>query len=190
MKCVVVGDPMVGKTSLIYSCATRNGVPLSFPLIWDNYQVPMTVEGKQVILSLWDTAGPDDYDRLRPLSYPNTDIFLVCFSLVQPQSYENVFKKWYPELKYHCPNTPILLVGTKQDIVNTSMQLRVENSAPLTKEDGLSLCEDIGAVKYIECSAKTGIGLDDVFNEAVRVVVSLRTHKPQTWFNRFYEIFK
>ena len=54
--------------------------------------------------------------RLRPLSYPQTDVFLICFSVTSPASFENVRAKWYPEVSHHCPNTPIILVGTKLDL--------------------------------------------------------------------------
>lgn len=56
------------------------------------------VDGKTISLGLWDTAGQEDYDRLRPLSYPQTDVFLICFSLVSPPSYENVRTKVGPFL--------------------------------------------------------------------------------------------
>ena len=94
-----------------------------------------TVDGKTISLSLWDTAGPKDYDELRPLSYHDTDVFLICFSLVNPQSYENVRTKglfplafvieipplndaaqWYPEISHYAPSTPIVLVGTKFEL--------------------------------------------------------------------------
>lgn len=78
---------------------------------FDNYSAPMQVDGIQVSLGLWDTAGQEDYDRLRPLSYPQTDVFLICFSIASPSSFENVTSKWYPEIKHHCPDAPIILVG-------------------------------------------------------------------------------
>lgn len=77
----------------------------------------MVVDGISVSLGLWDTAGQEDYDRLRPLSYPQTDVFLICFSVASPSSFENVTSKWYPEIKHHCPDAPMILVGKlKYDI--------------------------------------------------------------------------
>src|SRR5207244_12671577 len=67
-------------------------------------------------LGLFDTAGQEDYDRLRPLSYPQTDVFLVCFSVTSPASFENVREKWFPEVHHHCPGVPCLIVGTQTDL--------------------------------------------------------------------------
>ena len=63
---------------------------------------------------MWDTAGQEDYDRLRPLSYPDTDVILMCFSIDSPDSLENIPEKWTPEVKHFCPNVPIILVGNKK----------------------------------------------------------------------------
>ncbi len=74
------------------------------------------VDGKLINLCLWDTAGQEDYDRLRPLSYPQTDVFLITFSLVNPSSFENVKSKWWPEVQHHWPKATVILVGTKLDM--------------------------------------------------------------------------
>ena len=68
-------------------------------------------------LALWDTAGQEDYDRLRPLSYPETDVVLLCFALSSRDGLENVHKKWFPEVRQHCPKSPVILVGMKKDLV-------------------------------------------------------------------------
>merc|ERR1712004_347712 len=102
-----------------------------------------------------------DYDRLRPLSYPQTDVFLICFSLVNPASFENVRAKWYPEVRHHCPQVPIILVGTKVDLredKESIEKLKEKRLAPITYPQGLSMAKDVGAVKYLECSALTQRG--------------------------------
>ena len=84
--------------------------------VFDNYAVTVMIGGEPYTLGLFDTAGQEDYDRLRPLSYPQTDVFLVCFSVVSPSSFENVKEKWVPEITHHCQKTPFLLVGTQIDL--------------------------------------------------------------------------
>ncbi|TFY74673.1 hypothetical protein EWM64_g9337 [Hericium alpestre] len=147
----------------------------SHPTVFDNYSANVMVDGKTISLGLWDTAGQEDYDRLRPLSYPQTDVFLICFSLVSPPSFENVKTKWYPEISHHAPSTSVVLVGTKLDLredPGTIEKLRDRRMAPIQYPQGVSMAKEIGAVKYLECSALTQKGLKNVFDEAIRAVLN------------------
>lgn len=120
-------------------------------------------------LGLFDTAGQEDYDRLRPLSYPQTDVFLVCFSVTSPASFENVREKWFPEVHHHCPGVPCLIVGTQTDLRDDQSvreKLAKQKMQPVRKEDGERMAKELGAVKYVECSALTQYKLKDVFDEA------------------------
>ena len=144
---------------------------------FDNYSANILVDGKPINLGLWDTAGQEEYDRLRPLSYPQTDVFLIAFSLMNAASFENVRAKWYPEISHHCPATPIILVGTKCDLRDDPAQiekLKERKQQPISYAQGLALAKEIGAVKYQECSALTQRGLKNVFDEAIRAVLCPR----------------
>ncbi|KAK2524685.1 Rhog [Columba livia] len=182
IKCVVVGDGAVGKTCLLI-CYTTNAFPKEYiPTVFDNYSAQNTVDGRTINLNLWDTAGQEEYDRLRTLSYPQTNVFIICFSIASPPSYENVKHKWYPEVCHHCPSVPILLVGTKKDLRNnpeTMKRLKEQNQAPITTQQGISLSKQIRAVKYLECSALNQEGIKDVFTEAVRAVLNPVPAKPK-----------
>jgi len=169
-----VGDGTVGKTCMLISYTTDSFPGEYVPTVFDNYSAPMVCDGVPVSLGLWDTAGQEDYDRLRPLSYPQTDVFLICFSVVSPSSFENVTSKWCPEIKHHCADAPILLIGTKIDLREDkeTLQILAENGqAPIKREQGQKLANKIRAVKYLECSALTQRGLKQVFDEAVRAVL-------------------
>ncbi|CAG5134657.1 unnamed protein product [Candidula unifasciata] len=174
IKCVVVGDGTVGKTCMLISYTTDSFPGEYVPTVFDNYTANMMVDGIPVSLGLWDTAGQEDYDRLRPLSYPQTDVFLICFSVVSPSSYENVITKWNPEIKHHCPEAPVIVVGTKIDLrenKETIGSLTAQGLSPVKREQGIKLANKIRAVKYMECSALTQRGLKQVFDEAVRAVL-------------------
>ncbi|XP_059943828.1 rho-related GTP-binding protein RhoG-like isoform X2 [Mesoplodon densirostris] len=180
IKCVVVGDGAVGKTCLLISYTT-NAFPEEYiPTVFDNYSAQTSVDGQIVSLNLWDTAGQEEYDRLRTLSYPQTNIFVICFSIGNPSSYANVRHKWYPEVSHHCPNVPVLLVGTKRDLrsdIETVKKLKEQSLVPTTPQQGTSLAKQVGAVKYLECSALMQDGVHEVFSEAVRAVLYPATKK-------------
>jgi len=175
IKCVVVGDGAVGKTCLLISYTT-NAFPGEYiPTVFDNYSANVMVDGKPINLGLWDTAGQEDYDRLRPLSYPQTDVFLVCFSVISQSSFENVKSKWVPEIQHHAPGVPLLLVGTKSDLRKdnaTVNQLATRGQEMVTQNNAESMAKEVGATRYLECSALTQEGLKQVFDDAIRAAMN------------------
>ena len=180
IKLVVIGDGAVGKTCLLISYANNRFPEDYIPTVFDNYVVNLTAGEQTIELGLWDTAGQEEYDRLRPLSYANANVFLVCFSVVNPVSYENVTAKWYPEVVHFCPDVPQILVGTKLDLRDDPVirdKLASQNGEPVNTEMGVELAKKIKAIKYMECSAKTSQGLKAVFDEAVKAVLFAKPKK-------------
>jgi Ras-related C3 botulinum toxin substrate 1 len=174
IKCVVVGDGAVGKTSLLYSYC-KNVFPTDYiPTIFDNYSTQVRVNNEVINLNLWDTAGQEDYDRLRPLSYPNTDVFLMCFSLNSFSSFDNISYKWYPEISHHTPGVPIILAGTKSDLRENQ---DLNKNGIISYETCLSKCIEVGADKYLECSALTQKGINQVFDACIRSGLKIKKTK-------------
>lgn len=120
---------------------------------------------------LWDTAGQEDYEQLRPLSYPNTDVLLLCFAINNRDSFENIHQKWVPEVRHFCPKTPLLLVGTKVDLRVDDVDGQKKAVKMVGCSDGSRMAKSIDAVGYVECSSKTREGIQEVFQTAARAAI-------------------
>ena len=113
----------------------------------------------------------------RPLSYPDTDVILLCFSLENPDSFDNITDKWMPEIKHYCPQVPIVLVGTKKDLRHSQVihdERTKRKYKHVQPEDGQALADRIKAAAYIECSAKTRDGVREVFDAATKASLHKR----------------
>ncbi|KAM4715979.1 ras-related C3 botulinum toxin substrate 1-like [Anableps anableps] len=182
VKCVPLGDGAVGKSTMILTYT--EGFPKEWtPSVFEKHNVSVMVDGSQVTLQLWDHTGLAEYDELRRLSFPQTDVFLLCFSLVHPSTFESVRRKWIEEVRNHCPAVPVILVGTmldRRDDKDRREELKKEHLSPITYDQGLAMAEEIGAVKYLECSALSEHGLQAVFEEAAKVVLKPKPIKKPT----------
>jgi small GTP-binding protein len=145
-------------------------------LILENYVHNMEIDGYSLDIVYWDTAGQENYDRLQPLSYPESAIVVICFAVDDPQSFHAVSERWYPEVLHFCskPKVPILLVGCKSDLRRNSGSLSNNDTLKneVSAQDGHTLAERIKAVAYLECSAKTGEGVSEVLTTIAKVVIS------------------
>jgi Ras family protein A len=128
----------------------------------------------EIEFSLWDTAGQESYDRLRPLSYPASDVVLICFAIDSPDSLANVESQWAKEVKHFCKGVPVILVGNKIDlredkemIANLAKKDQILVSTDKTK----SMANKISAYAYVECSAKIQQGVQDVFETAAKAAL-------------------
>jgi len=167
IKVVVVGDGAVGKTALLIYYTTKSFPHEYLPTVFDNYSCIEMFEQKPISIVLWDTAGQEDYDKLRPLSYPQTDVFLVCYSVISRDSFENIKSKWMKEI---APiGAPFIIVGTKEDLRHDKKTLaEIGPDNLVTFQEGLELAQELGAGAYMECSALSGSGINDIFQETIR----------------------
>ncbi|XP_023568334.1 transforming protein RhoA-like isoform X2 [Octodon degus] len=159
-KPVIVGDGACGKTCFLIVFSKDQFPEVYVPTVFKNYV--------------------EDYDRLRPLSCPDTDVILVCFSIDSPDSLENIPEKWTPEVKHFYPNVPIILGGNKKDLRNdehTRRELAKMKQEPVKPEEGRDTANRIGAFGHMECSAKTKDGVREVLEMATRAALQARRGK-------------
>ncbi|XP_078615509.1 rho-related protein racA-like isoform X1 [Branchiostoma floridae x Branchiostoma japonicum] len=171
LKLVIVGDGGVGKSCLLITYNTESFPSEYVPTVFDNYCRSITVDGTPCNMAFWDTAGQEDYDRLRPLSYPQTDIFLMCFDISNRASFENISEKWFPEVRHFCPDTPIILVGTKNDLRTDAAASRC-----VSWQEGQQVATSLN-LPYHETSSLKQVGLKELMNHAVQL--GSQSHKRQ-----------
>ncbi|XP_019727733.1 rho-related GTP-binding protein RhoF isoform X2 [Hippocampus comes] len=177
LKIVIVGDGGCGKTSLLMVYAKDYFPEKYAPTVFEKYTTSVVLRGKEVKLTVCDTAGQEDYDRLRPLSYQQAHLILVCFDVTNPTSFDNVTIKWHPEVKHFCQDVPVILIGCKTDLrkdKECSRRLKAVNQAPVTYTQGMAARERMNAELYLECSAKYQENVDDVFREATKKALAFR----------------
>lgn len=176
LKCALVGDSGVGKTSMLMAYTVEKFPETHAPTIFDKFSTSLSVYGKRVSITLCDTAGQDDFSHLRPLCYPDVDVAIVCYSIANPDSYENVKTKWIKEVRRHCPGVPVVLVGTqvdKREDPVTLKELKSKGKRPMSRSDGNKLLSQIKATCYVECSALTQLNIKNAFDEAIAAALEL-----------------
>ncbi|XP_057674491.1 rho-related GTP-binding protein RhoF [Corythoichthys intestinalis] len=177
LKIVVVGDGGCGKTSLLMVYAKDYFPEKYAPTVFEKYSTSVVLKGKEVKLNVYDTAGQEDYDRLRPLSYQEAHLILLCFDVTNPTSFDNVTIKWHPEVKHFCRDVPVILIGCKTDLrkdKECTRRLKAVNQAPITYMQGQAAQRVMEAELYLECSAKYQENVEDVFMEAAKHALAYR----------------
>ncbi|KAI8065676.1 hypothetical protein BC940DRAFT_304008 [Gongronella butleri] len=181
-KLVIVGDGNVGKTGLVRCFVTKKlAVDGEYTAtIFDSHVMDVKWQNKHVEYLLWDTAGQEEYDRLRLLAYPDSDVIMVCFSVGDPETLDNVLELWLPEINRHCRGIPFILAGCKSDLradKATIDTLAAQEKSPITYREGFQVAQDIGAVGYVETSAKLGLNVEAAFLQALSATEKLRKRK-------------
>jgi len=175
-KIVLLGDGACGKTSLL-NVFTRGYFPQVYePTVFENYVQDIYVDNTHIELSLWDTAGQEEFDRLRSLSYSDTHTIMLCFSVDSRDSLENVESKWVGEIASNCQGVKLVLVALKCDLRETAGDGDEDdegrNASFIQYPEGLAVAERIKALRYLECSARMNRGVNEAFTEAARVALT------------------
>jgi len=168
IKIVAVGDGAVGKTSLLM---VFNGEPFSeryVPTIFENRIIETSIENKPYNLHIWDTAGQEEFERLRHMSYNGANVILLCFSLDSRTSFDSLRNKWLSEIKFFCNEAQIVVVGTKADLQEIANRNHVKD------EEAYRFVEENKLFGYCRCSPKTGEGVQNVFVQATKSVARRR----------------
>ena len=149
-------------------------------LLWASSQS----ERKTVHLRIWNTAGNETYiERDRWLLYQNTDVFVICFSLVKRSTFANAREKWYQQISFYSRNALVILVGTKLDLRENQERgfLEAEDLLAIVgKDDGVEMMKDMAALTYVECSSVTTCGVERVFYKAAKAVLKLRKNQAKS----------
>ncbi|EDO37474.1 predicted protein, partial [Nematostella vectensis] len=136
----------------------------------DSWSGPIIVDNKAYNIEIHECTSQTAYDQLRAELYPDTDVFLVCFSVTLQQSLKDVVNRWVPELRRFCPVTPFLLIGT-----HINWRLLSEDRAatidparrPIFPETGAMYAEKHGAVRYMECATNDATAVKGIFDEVI-----------------------
>ncbi|XP_071081244.1 rho-related GTP-binding protein RhoJ-like [Haliotis cracherodii] len=172
ISCAIMGDGMVGKTSISESYAQKSFKENYEATVFDNYVVPLNVAEEEFVISMFDTAGKKNFENLRSFTYRESEVLLLCFSTCDRETLASINDVWMPELKRHSKHTkqkrPVILVGTQID-------LRFGNEdSEVSTDEGVQLAKDIGADCYVECSARDHKGLKEVFQHVVFSALKFR----------------
>eukprot|EP01084_Bolivina_argentea_P135763 239169_1 len=167
IKLVVVGDGAIGKTCLLIGYE-KDEFPTDYiPTVFENVTLEkeMMINGQTSLISLdlWDTAGQEEFDRLRHLAYRETDIYLLCFSVVEDSSFMNLQSRWLPEVQHHSPDALIVLIGLKCDLRNDEKKGKNAISQDQIEE----YKKNCGAAGYVETSALKKINVEKAFETAI-----------------------
>ena len=163
---------------MLFSFVSYEDLDVYVPTVFEDYRCTPQIDGRNVELGVWDTAGQEGYERLRPLSYPQTDVFLLCFKADKPKTLEHIRTKWYPETSHHCPEVKRILVCITECAPEDENEN--ESDKAVSIEDCRAVAEEIHASNFVVCNLSTRQGVQEVFEEAARVAMYGKDYRPNS----------
>lgn len=181
VNCIVVGDGMVGKSTLALSFTQQKFPDDYVATVFENYAGLVSVAGEQFTVKIFDSPGQHDYEGVREFSYKDSEVYILCYSVGDRDSFKNIKEFWAPEAKSHMKRKrPTILVGCQSDLREHH---EYYDSDIISAQEGEALARDIGADCFLECSSLEGYNTRDVFETSVMSVLKYRKKKSNI-FNR------
>ncbi|BFZ12047.1 hypothetical protein BsWGS_15086 [Bradybaena similaris] len=177
LKCVVVGDDSVGKTSMLMGYATNRYPTQHVPTVFDNYAGSLTVAGRKIQMQIIDAVEEEENPKSRCSLYSGTHIFVVCFSVIKPESLKHVEEVWVPEIRLYAPEVPFILVGAQADLRSVDVikeMLAASGQQPVSTMEGITFARRVGAACYIETSPEVEKNVRKLINNAIASVLDFR----------------
>ncbi|XP_059163105.1 rho-related GTP-binding protein RhoQ-like [Physella acuta] len=177
LKCAVVGDDAVGKTSMLMGYATNRYPTQHVPSVFDNYAGSLKMAGRQILMHIIDTQEYEENPMFRQDLYVGTHVIFVCFSVIRPVSLRHVEDVWLPEIRCHAPTTPFILVGAQADLRSAEAiveMLATTDQRPVTTAEGAAFARRVGAACYIETSPEVEKNVRKLINGAIASVLKVK----------------
>lgn len=167
-KVCILGNGSVGKTSMVLQYTENKFKQNYIMTIGSNFAIKIVRYSEDIIcrLQLWDLAGQKTFSFVRPGFYQGSFAAIYVFDLTNRESFKDI-ERWVEESDQYIPGVPRVLVGNKSDLAEERV---------VSKSEGKELAQMLGA-RYYETSAKTGDGLDQVFEDLNEVLIQIHVFK-------------
>ena len=164
-KLIVVGDPAVGKTSLINKFIQESfDVQYKKTIGTNILRKEIHFNSDVVSMTLWDIAGQERWTEMRHVYYRGANGCLAVYDITRPITAQHIENYWLPDVKKHAKNCPIILLANKDDM---SLSLKRVSS-----EDGENLAQKIDAFRFLVTSAKTGANVEKAFKALATYLIA------------------
>lgn len=173
IKMLVVGDSHIGKTSFINTyvekvfttdCNNLNQFDQYY-----NYIVKSS-DDKIIELAIWDLPVGPGKGIIRPMTYSDADVALICYAVDNPKSFQNIIKIWIKEVRHFCFDIPVILVGLKSDLYHKN-KIHLKKKPLVRANEAKRLANIIHAKDNIQCSSKDMKNIEKVMNCAINTII-------------------
>jgi len=171
-KIIIIGDPSVGKTSLLTKFSTKKFKDTYIPTVGVNILkevVNLKINGNEIIvnLMLWDVAGQPQFYMLHKPYFNGADGMVLVFDITRQSTFSNVKNWWNTAVKYGLSGVPRVLIGNKIDL---------ESERKIVQPHADHLSSELNA-QYFETSAKSGESVDEIFKTIAKITFDSKTGK-------------